>query len=112
MDRHNVLLFVGLLLVAAAIFLHADNGRYAFSQASKRLTYAKLDTRTGEAWLCGAGCLAACYAHMGRQNEAREIVKRLRLITPVVVPSTIHWRNPEHRELFLSALRQAASEKK
>ena len=54
MDRNSLLIFVGLLLVAGAIFVHAENGRYAFSQASERLTYAKLDTRTGEAWLCGA----------------------------------------------------------
>ena len=26
--------------------------------------------------------LAACYAHMGRLDEAREIVRRLRIITP------------------------------
>ena len=31
-------------------------------------------------------CLAACYAHMGRLDDAREIVARLRAITPVVVP--------------------------
>src|SRR5712692_7887763 len=31
--------------------------------------------------------LAACYAHMGRLDEAREIVQRLRAITPIVVPS-------------------------
>jgi adenylate cyclase len=47
---------------------------------------------------------------MGRMNEAREIVKRLRAITPVVMPSTIHWRNPEDRELYLSGLRLAAGE--
>jgi adenylate cyclase len=54
--------------------------------------------------------LASCYAHMGRLDEAREIVKRLRAITPVVVPSVIPYRNPEHRELFLSGLRLAAGE--
>jgi len=26
------------------------------------------------------------------------------------VPNAMHWRNPEHRELFLSGLRLAASE--
>ena len=56
--------------------------------------------------------LAACYAHMGRMNEAREIVKRLRAIMPVVVPDTIYWRNPEHRELYLSGLRLAAGEER
>jgi adenylate cyclase len=54
--------------------------------------------------------LAACYAHMGRLHEAREIVKRLKTITPVVVPSVVPYRNPEHRELFLSGLRLAAGD--
>jgi len=51
--------------------------------------------------------LAACYAHMGRRGEAREIVKRLRVITPLVVPSVAQLRNAEHRELYLSGLRLA-----
>ncbi len=54
--------------------------------------------------------LASCYVHMGRLDEAREIVERLRAITPVVIPSVIPYRNPEHRELFLSGLRLAAGE--
>ena len=54
--------------------------------------------------------LASCYAHMGRLDEAREIVRRLRAITPVVIESATRYRNPEHRELFLSGLRMAAAE--
>ena len=54
--------------------------------------------------------LASCYAHMGRLDEAREIVERLRAITSVVVPRVTPYRNPEHRELFLSGLRLAAGE--
>jgi TolB-like protein len=54
--------------------------------------------------------LASCFAHMGRLDEAREIVDRLREITPVVIPRVIPYRNPEHRELFLSGLRLAAGE--
>ena len=54
--------------------------------------------------------LAACYAHMGRLDEARAIVARLRAITPEVVPSDLPWRNPEDRELLLSGLRLAAGE--
>ena len=54
--------------------------------------------------------LAACYAHMGRLDEGREIVERLRAITPVVVPGAVPYRNLEHRELFLSGLRLAAGE--
>ena len=54
--------------------------------------------------------LAACYAHMGRLDEAQEIVARLRAITPVVIPDASFLRNPEHRELLLSGLRLAAGE--
>jgi TolB-like protein len=55
--------------------------------------------------------LAACYAHMGRLDDAREIVERLRAITPVVIPNrTSYLRNHEHRELLLSGLRLAAGE--
>jgi adenylate cyclase len=55
--------------------------------------------------------LAACYAHMGRLEEARAIVNRLRAITPLLVPNEVVFRNPEHRELFLSGLRLAAGER-
>jgi adenylate cyclase len=54
--------------------------------------------------------LAACYAHVGRLDEAREIVRRLRAITPAVMEPGTRYRNPELRELFLSGLRLAASE--
>jgi len=54
--------------------------------------------------------LAACYAHMGRLDEARKIFERLRTITRGAVPSTTPYRNLEHRELFLSGLRLAAGE--
>jgi TolB-like protein len=54
--------------------------------------------------------LAACYAQMGRLDEAREVVERLRALTPVIVPPYIPARNPQHRELFLSGLRLAAGE--
>jgi TolB-like protein/class 3 adenylate cyclase len=54
--------------------------------------------------------LAACYAHMGRLDDAREVVARLRAITSAVVPDASFLRNPEHRELYLSGLRLAAGE--
>ncbi len=54
--------------------------------------------------------LAACYAHMGRLDEAAAIVGRLRAITSVVIPDASYLRNAEHRELFLSGLRLAAGE--
>jgi len=54
--------------------------------------------------------LAACYAHMGRIDEAHAVVARLRTITPLVVPDELPLRDPEQRELFLSGLRLAAGE--
>ncbi len=54
--------------------------------------------------------LAACYAHMGRLDEARAIIARLRAITPLVVPADLPYRNPEDRELLLSGLRLAMGE--
>jgi TolB-like protein len=54
--------------------------------------------------------LAACYAHMGRLAEAREIITRLRSISPVVIPDASFLRNAEHRELLLSGLRLAVAE--
>ena len=53
--------------------------------------------------------LAACYAQMGRLDEAKETVKRLRTLTDAEIPSVTHWRNAEHRELFLSGLRDAVT---
>jgi adenylate cyclase len=54
--------------------------------------------------------LASCYAHMGRLDEARGIVSRLRAITPDVMEPATRYRNLELRELFLSGLRMAAGE--
>ncbi len=54
--------------------------------------------------------LAACYAHMGRLDDAREIVEWLHTITSVVIPDASFLRNSEHRELLLSGLRLAVGE--
>jgi predicted ATPase/class 3 adenylate cyclase len=53
--------------------------------------------------------LCACYAHMGRLAEAREILARLRAISSIVIPDAGYMRNSEHRDLFLSGLRLASA---
>jgi adenylate cyclase len=58
-------------------------------------------------WVPSYRFLAACYAHMGRLDDAEETVERLRALTDAVVPSLTHWRNAEHRELFLLGLHAA-----
>jgi adenylate cyclase len=54
--------------------------------------------------------LAACYAHMGRLDEARHVIERLRALTPVLVRGRVPWRHPEHRQLYLSGVRLAIGE--
>jgi TolB-like protein/class 3 adenylate cyclase len=61
-------------------------------------------------WVPSYRFLASCCAHMGRLEEAQEIVERLRTLTNVVVPGAENWREPEYRELYLSGLRLAAGE--
>ena len=54
--------------------------------------------------------LASCLVHMGRLEEARAIVARLRTVTPVLVPNASHYREEGGRELFLSGLRMAIAD--
>jgi pentatricopeptide repeat protein len=58
----------------------------------------------------GYGVLAACYGHMGRVDEARSVLFRMRALTPRDLPTHLPWRNPENRELYLSGLRLAIGE--
>jgi tetratricopeptide (TPR) repeat protein len=46
----------------------------------------------------------------GRLDDARQIIARLRAVTPLVMEPATRYRNRELRELFLSGLRLAASE--
>ena len=61
-------------------------------------------------WVPTYRFLAACYAQMGCHDEAGEAIKRVQALSNVVVPAAMHWRNAEHRELYLSGLRLAAGE--
>jgi len=54
--------------------------------------------------------MAACLAHLGRLEEAHEMVTRLRALTPVVIPDASNWRIPQDRDFFLQGLRLAAGE--
>ena len=78
-----------------------------FDEAASKLLLAMQDNPGSPVPYRG---LAACYAHMGRLDEARAIVAKLRAITPQVIPSDLPLRKPEDRELLLSGLRLAAGE--
>jgi hypothetical protein len=47
---------------------------------------------------------------MGRLDEARAILARLRAVASQVTPSYLPWRKPEDRELLLSGLRLATGQ--
>jgi hypothetical protein len=47
---------------------------------------------------------------MGRLDDAQEMVRRLRALTPVVLDDARYLRNAEHRQFFLSGLRLAVGE--
>jgi tetratricopeptide (TPR) repeat protein len=91
-----------LLLIGRAHFF-----RRRFDQAVPKLLVAIQEDQSSAT---PYRFLAACYAHLGRLDDAREIVARLRAITSVVVPSGLPYRKPEDRELLLSGLRLAAGE--
>jgi adenylate cyclase len=54
--------------------------------------------------------LAACYAHMDRLSDARDVIERLRAIAPVIPTHPSPNRKPEDRELLESGLRLAMGE--
>jgi adenylate cyclase len=87
----------------ANFFLHR------FDEAAARLLAAIQQT---PAWPWPYRGLAACYAHMGRLNEAREILEWLRALTSEIEPPQLPFRKPEHQRLFLSGLRLAAGQEK
>jgi adenylate cyclase len=52
--------------------------------------------------------LAACYAHLGRLDDARDIIQRLaKFTTPVAEPLVIMPQPPEQRAFFLAGYRLA-----
>ena len=56
-------------------------------------------------WVPANRFLAACYAHLGQLDEAAIIIKRLRGLTPEVLPTADSWRDAQQREFYLSGLR-------
>jgi TolB-like protein/class 3 adenylate cyclase len=81
--------------------------KHEFDKASSKLL---LSIQENPGYPHSYRVLAACYAHMGRRDEARAIIARLRAIAPHPVPSAAQLRVPADRELFLSGFRLAAGE--
>jgi hypothetical protein len=84
---------------------HFFNRRFDDAVANLLLSLEELPT-----WPTPYRLLAACYAQIGQLGEAREVYKRLQVFAPDVISSTTPYRDPEHRDLYLSGLRLAAGE--
>jgi TolB-like protein/class 3 adenylate cyclase len=79
-------------------------------QFEKALAVLRVSLEEVPAFTPAHRTLVACYAHMGRLDEARAILDRLIALTPVVVPTANPFRHAAHGELLLSGLRLAAGE--
>jgi TolB-like protein/Tfp pilus assembly protein PilF len=82
-------------------------GHFFARRNEKAIELLNLSLQERSAWPPTMRFMASCLAHMGRLKEAQEIVKRLRAITRVVIPTAEHWRIREDREYFLDGLRLA-----
>jgi adenylate cyclase len=94
----------------AGTFLAMGVGHFCARQFEDATAMLLRSLQEHPGWAPTYRVLGACYANMGQLDTARDMVKRLLTVTPVVMPDATHWRNPEHRELYLSGLRLAAGE--
>jgi adenylate cyclase len=85
-------------------------GHFFARRAEKAAEILGLSLQENSEWPPTLRFMASCLAHLGRLEEAQEMVKRVRAITPVVIPSSEHWRVREDREYFLHGLRLAAGQ--
>jgi TolB-like protein len=92
------------------IYLLIGMGHFFARRGEKAAEMLNLSLQEASDWPPTLRFMASCLAHLGRLEEAREIVKRLRALTPVVILNADHWRIAEDREFFLKGLRLAAGE--
>jgi TolB-like protein/Flp pilus assembly protein TadD len=95
---------------AAWAFFGVGVGHFFAGRLEEAKTMLLRSLQEHPSWAPTYRFLAACYAHLGQLAEARETIKQLQAITPLIVPSATHWRIAEQREYFLKGLRLAAGE--
>jgi adenylate cyclase len=94
----------------SGLYLCIGMGHFFARRGEKAAEMFDLSLQENSEWPPTLRFMASCLAHLGRLEEAREMVKRLRAITPVVIPNANNWRIGEDREFFLKGLRLAAGE--
>jgi TolB-like protein/class 3 adenylate cyclase/tetratricopeptide (TPR) repeat protein len=94
----------------AGTFMAIGVGHFFAQRFDDAVTMLLRSLQEHPGWAPTFRFLAACYAHMGRSDDAREAVRQLRATTPLLVPNADHWRKPEYRKLFLDGLQLAVDE--
>jgi tetratricopeptide (TPR) repeat protein len=92
------------------IYLLIGMGHFYARRGEKAAELLDLSLQAAPEWPPTLRFMASCLAHLGCIKEAQEMVKRLRALTPVVMPNANHWPIAEDREFFLKGLRLAAGE--
>jgi adenylate cyclase len=82
-------------------------GHFLARRTEKAAEMFGLSLQENPRWPPTLRFMASCLAHMGRLEEAQELVKQLRAITIDVIPSAEHLRIREDREYYLDGLRSA-----
>ena len=94
----------------SVVYLLMGMGHFFARRGEKAAEMLNLSLQENGEWPPTLRFMASCLAHLGRLEEAQEMVRRLRAITPVVIPNADHWRIGEDRDFFLKGLRLAAGE--
>jgi tetratricopeptide (TPR) repeat protein len=80
--------------------LMIGTGHFFARRCEKATEMLGLSLQENSRWPPTLRYMASCLAHMGRLEEAQELVKQLRALTPVVIPTAEHWRIREDREYY------------
>ena len=91
-------------------YLTIGIGHFFARRGEKAAEMFRLSLLENSRWPPTLRFMASCLAHLGRLEEAGEMIRRLRAITPIVIPSAEHWRIRDDREYFLDGLRLAVGE--
>ena len=74
------------------LYLIIGMGHFFARRIEKAAEMFVLSLQEHSRWPPTLRFMASCLAHLGRLQEAGEVIKRLRAITAVVIPSAEHWR--------------------